>query len=114
MGSLAGGANSQGTVPARSGGGLEEGGQQATAALVGPQAVLTCTCAACGSTARMRSMAFSSVCLLQAKDRRMCPGAPNPEPGTTATPALLIKYSEKELSSRIPRLAIAPRTSAKA
>src|SRR5450631_3803953 len=36
-----------------------------------PQAVLTCACACCGSTARMRSMAFSSVCLLQAKDRRM-------------------------------------------
>src|ERR1700688_2587254 len=75
---------------------------------------LTCACDWCGNTAQVRSIAFSSICLLQAKDRRMWPGAPKPEPGTTATPALLIRYSEKALSSRRPRLAIAPRTSANA
>src|ERR1700733_3720688 len=78
------------------------------------QGVLALAFASFGRTARMRSIAFSSVCLLQAKDRRMWHGAPKPEPGTTATPALLIRYSEKALSSRRPRLAIAPRTSANA
>jgi hypothetical protein len=66
-----GGANSQGAVPPRQGLEPEHGAPQPQAVLLLPQAVLTCACAACGSTARMRSMAFSSVCLLQAKDRRM-------------------------------------------
>ena len=47
----------------------------------------------------IRSSAFSSVCMLTAKDSRRCPGAPNPEPGTPATSASFRMNSPKALSS---------------
>ena len=47
----------------------------------------------------MRSMLFSSDAMLVANEARKCPGAPKPEPGTTATPASLMSISAKALSS---------------
>ena len=52
--------------------------------------------------------------MLQAKDMRMWPGAPKPEPGTTATPPSLSSSSANSPSSRQPSAAIAFETSANA
>ena len=62
----------------------------------------------------MRSIASSSVCRLQAKEMRMWPGAPNPEPGTTATPPSFSTSSANSPSVLQPSAVIAFETSAKA
>ena len=62
----------------------------------------------------MRSMAFFSVSRLQAKDSRMCPGAPKAEPGTTATSPSVSSTSAKSVSDAQPIDAMACETSANA
>ena len=52
--------------------------------------------------------------MLQAKDSRTWPGAPKPEPGTTATPASFSSSSANSPSSRQPSAAMARDTSANA
>ena len=43
--------------------------------------------------------------MLQANDRRMCPGAPKPEPGDHGDPALLIRYSAEGVVVAQPKIA---------
>src|SRR6185369_15257256 len=89
-----------------------DGVAHGTATVSGGQAVFFTGPAS--STFFMRSMLFSSTPMLVANDARKCPGAPNPEPGTTATPASLMSISAKALSSLQPKAIIAAEQSAQA
>src|SRR5580658_2322910 len=63
---------------------------------------------ATSTTRRIRAAASSKVFMSVAKDRRICPGAPKPDPGTTATPACTSRNSANSLSSLMPRVRMAP------